>query len=150
MLGDRTHMGVWQHRGFRVSVGANGTLDLRLGSRNTGSLFQTACKYSFVDQTVPSDCVCQHKTPIAVRADNGWGDGMVSWAIQALTLHRAVDTHLLTPWAAASLARNDAIGHAALRGWLVAGPFEDANATGLERSFPPEAATLDSPNQSLE
>ena len=59
---------------------------------------------------------------------------------------------LLTPWAAASLARNDAIGHAALRGWLVAGPFEDANATGLERSFPPEAATrrLDSPNQSLE
>ena len=48
MLGDRTHMGVWQHRAFRVSVGTNGTLDLRLGSRNTGSLFQTACKYSFV------------------------------------------------------------------------------------------------------
>ena len=73
---------------------------------------------------------------------------MVSWAIQALTLHRATDMHLLTPWAAASLARNDAIGHAALRRWRVAGPFEDANATGLERSFPPEAATLD-PNQSF-
>ena len=51
MLGDRTHMGVWQHRAFRASVVANGTLDLRLGSRNTGSLFQTACAIGFHHKT---------------------------------------------------------------------------------------------------
>eukprot|EP01048_Picozoa_sp_COSAG05_P023015 COSAG05_NODE_4818_length_1361_cov_0.900951_2_plen_226_part_00 len=66
---------------------------------------------------------------------------MVSWALQALTLHHAVDANLLTPWAAQNLARNDAIGKAALRHWLVAGPFSDRNATGLERSFPPEQAS---------
>jgi hypothetical protein len=46
MLGDRSQSGIWQHRAFRVRVGSNGTLDLRLGSRNTGSLFQSACKYT--------------------------------------------------------------------------------------------------------
>jgi len=112
MLGDRSQTGVWQHRAFRVDVGSNGTLDLRFGSRNTGSLFQSGY--------------------------NGWGDGMVSWAIAAMTLHRAADTHLLTPLAAQTLAVNDAIGRAALRRWRVAGPFSDRNATGLERSFPPE------------
>jgi len=38
---------------------------------------------------------------------------------------------------------NDATGHAALRQWLVAGPFSDRNATGLERFFPPEQAAID-------
>jgi hypothetical protein len=117
MLGDRSASGIWDHRAFRARVGANGTLDLKLGSRNLGSLFQSAY--------------------------NGWGSGMVSWAAQALTLHRAADVHLLTPWAAASLARNDAIGQAALRRWLVAGPFGDRNATGLERSFPPERVAVE-------
>ena len=114
MLGDRSQSGIWQHRAFRVRVDENGTLDLLIGSRNTGSLFQSAY--------------------------NGWGDGMVSWALQALTLHSAADTHLLTPWARESLAKNDAVGSAALRHWLVAGPFSDRNATGLERSFSPEQA----------
>jgi hypothetical protein len=117
MLGDRSHSGVWEHRAFRVRVGLNGTLDLVFGSRNYGSLFQTAY--------------------------NGWGAGMLSFAIQALTLHHASDVHLLTPWARASLARNDGISAAALRRWHVVGPFEDANATALERSFPPETPTFD-------
>eukprot|EP01048_Picozoa_sp_COSAG05_P023014 COSAG05_NODE_4818_length_1361_cov_0.900951_1_plen_102_part_00 len=45
MLGDRSQSGIWQHRAFRVRVGANGTLDLTFGSQNTGSLFQSGCEF---------------------------------------------------------------------------------------------------------
>lgn len=60
----------------------------------------------------------------------------IEWLVNGLVVQRPDQT--LHPQAAAWLAETDALEGAALRDWLVVGPFGDDDCTGLARAFPPE------------
>ena len=128
-LADKTAAGYWQHRALTVNSSAQGRIDLRFGSNNTGALYQT------------QDNALYDSSKALSPAGQGPGASFVSWMVAGLlvqTLDQAP-----TPQATAQLLENTALAKGALRHWTVAGPIYDPEKRGLGQQSPVE---LD-PNQ---
>ena len=123
-LADKTAAGYWQHRALAVNSSAEGTIDLRFGSSNTGALYQT-----------PDNALYDSSKALSPDGQ-GLGASFVSWMVSGLlvqTLDQAPTTQ-----ATAQLLENTALAKGALRHWTVAGPIYDPEKRGLTKQWPVE------------
>ena len=123
-LADKTAAGYWQHRALAVNSSAEGIIDLRFGSNNTGALYQTADNPLYDSNTALSP------------SGQGPGASFVSWMVAGLLVQTLDQAPTLQ--AAAQLLENTALAKGALRNWTVAGPIYDPEKRGLTKQWPVE------------
>ena len=128
-LADKSAAGYWQHRAFAVNSSAEGMIDFRLGSNNTGAIYQT------------QDNPLYDSSAKLSPAGQGPGASFVSWMVAGLLVQ--TPDQAPTPQAHAQLLENEALAAGALRNWEVAGPIFDPDKDGLAKPWPVEL----SPNQ---
>jgi hypothetical protein len=107
-----------------VNSSAEGFIDLRFGSNNTGALYQTEDNPLYDSSNALS--------PVG----HGLGASFVSWMVAGL-LVQTLDQPP-TPQATMQLLENTAIAKGALRHWSVVGPIHDPEKRGLTKQWPVE------------
>lgn len=68
--------------------------------------------------------------------------GAGGWLVNSLTVMPAGGGHVIPPAISAALAAQRTLREAALDDWAFIGPFDDVNATALDRPLPAEAVDL--------
>jgi hypothetical protein len=127
MVGERVHAGIWTTRAMSVTIGHTGQLQLgQLQLRITGQA--VGPQLSGVSVIGKGEHCraegfhnCSYFTP-------------TSWLISALLVHAKSAASSLPSSARDSLALHDALANGAIRDWMVVGPFDDANSSGLWRT----------------
>lgn len=113
LTGNRSSGGFLESRTFRTVV-TGGSLILRFYGYNTGVLYANP-----LDPRVP-----------------GQDSLGIGWLINALLLQRPDQP--MTEAAERSLKESDLMRKAALRRWMISGPFENESWEGMETKYPPE------------